>query len=205
LTRAGFAPHGRAPLTPAARYDRVAIALHWTIAAALLAQLAFGFYVDGVPRGTPARGVLVNLHKSSGMVLGLLVVLRLGWRLAHRAPPLPATLPRWQQRAAQASHVALYACMLLIPLIGYVASNFSRHGVNLFNQLRLPPWGVDSPAVYNALNGLHEVLGKALVVLLCVHVAAAVWHWQRRDGVFARMAWARGAPTNGGERNATLA
>ena len=159
-----------------ARYDRVAIALHWAIAVALVAQLAFGFYVDGVPRGTPARGVLINLHKSWGMVLGLLVLVRLGWRLTHRPPALPSSVPHWQRRAAAASHAALYACMLLIPLSGYVASNFSRHGINLFNQVRLPPWGRDVPAVYNALNGLHEVLGKALAVLLVVHVGAALWH-----------------------------
>ncbi len=83
-------------MTPAARYDRVAIALHWAIAAVLIAQLAFGFYVDGVPRGTPARGVLINLHKSSGMVLGLLVAAAA--RLAARAP-----------RAAVAGHAAALA------------------------------------------------------------------------------------------------
>ena len=171
----------------AARYDRVAIALHWVIAVALIAQLAFGFYVDGVPRGTPARGLLVNLHKSCGMLLGLLVLVRLGWRLAHRPPPLPATVAPLIGRAAAASHAALYACMLLIPLSGYVASNFSRHGVNLFNAVRLPPWGPDLPAAYNALNGLHEVLGKTLAVLLVLHVGAALWHWLRRDRVVDRM------------------
>ena len=95
--------------------------------------------------------------------------------------------------------------MLLIPLTGYVASNFSRHGVNLFNQLRLAPWGIDSPAIYNALNGVHEALGKVLVALLCVHVAAALWHLQRRDGVVDRMTGARRTQANGGEGHATLA
>ena len=179
-------------MKPTARYDRVAIALHWAIAAALIAQIAFGFYVDGVPRGTPARGALINLHKSCGMLLGLLVLVRLGWRLTHRPPAWPAAMPRWMQRAAGASHAALYACMLLMPLSGYVASNFSRpRREPVQSRLRLPPWGADMPAVYNALNGLHEVLGKALAVLLCVHVAAALWHWQRRDGMFERMGAAR--------------
>ena len=176
-----------------ARYDRVAIALHWAIAVALIAQLVFGFYVDGVPRGTPARGTLINLHKSWGLVLGLLVLVRLGWRLTHRPPALPASVPHWQRRAAAASHAALYVCMLLIPLSGYIASNFSRHGMKLFNQVRLPPWGPDVPAVYNALNGLHEVLGKALAVLLVVHAGAALWHWWRRDGVLERMTRGRRA------------
>ena len=171
----------------AAGYDRVAIALHWLLAVALVAQVFLGWYVHDVPRGTPARGFFINLHKSVGLVLGALVLLRLGWRLGRGAPPAPAGLPAWQARAAAASHAALYACMLGLPLTGYVASNFSRHGVKFFNAVVLPPWGADLQSVYVLFNGAHQVLAWVFPWLVALHVLAAVRHLFLRDGVFGRM------------------
>ena len=84
------------------RYTRVAIGLHWVLAALVFGQIAFGWYLKSVPRKTPDRTVYVNLHKSTGLTLALLILVRLGWRLTHRAPPLPATLPAWQRTAARA-------------------------------------------------------------------------------------------------------
>ena len=115
------------------RYDAVAVALHWLIGVALLVQITFGFLLDEIaPRGTPSRSAVINLHKSFGLMLAVAILARLAWRLGHRAPPWPATMPAWQQRAATRSHCALYACMLLMPASGYVASNFSKHGVKFF-------------------------------------------------------------------------
>ena len=173
-------------LRPAA-YGRVAVALHWLVAAAILAQLFLGWYVHDIPRGTPERGFWINVHKSCGLLLGLLVVFRLGWRLRHGAPAMPAGLARWQAAAARASHVLLYACMLALPLTGYLASNFSKHGIKFFNAVLLPPWGVDDRQVYAALNGTHAVLTWVLVALAGAHVLAAIAHLLRRDGVFQRM------------------
>ena len=179
---------GFAPDTGARRYGAVAIALHWLIGIALIAELGFGFLLPEIaPRGTPARAALLNQHKSIGIVLGIAVVLRLGWRLAHRPPPWPRRMPAWQARAAGAWHRALYACMLVQPLSGYVASNFSRRGVVFFGQA-LAPWGPDMPAVYRALQRLHDVVGYVLAALVVLHVAAALKHLVvDRDGVFARM------------------
>ena len=173
------------------RYTRTAIVLHWLIGIALLSQMAFGWIIAEIPRNTPARGFYVNLHKSTGITLGLLIVLRLLWRLWHRPPALPAALPRWQRSAAHASHRLLYALMLLMPLSGYVASNFSAHGVHYFGHT-LAPWGADLPAVYRAINGLHIVTAYVLAALIALHVLAALQHaLLERDGIFSRM-WPRG-------------
>jgi cytochrome b561 len=169
------------------RYTRVAIVLHWVIAALVLGQIAFGWYLREVPRGTPARTVYVNVHKSTGLTIALLIVLRLGWRLAHKAPPLPPTVPAWQRGAARASHIALYACMLVMPAAGYLASNFSKFGVNLFNAVLLPPWGVDDRRLYAVFNTTHVVTSYVFVALIAVHVLAALRHLYLGDGVFARM------------------
>jgi cytochrome b561 len=184
------------------RYGRVASALHWAIGVALLAQIVFGFLLDDLaPRGTPARGAVINLHKSVGIVLGLMIVLRLLWRLRHRPPAWPSTMPDWQRRAARLGHGALYACMLVMPLSGYVASNFSKHGVKFFG-IPLKPWGPDVPAVYNAFNLLHVVTGFVFTLLVAGHIAAALKHaLVDRDAIFARIwPWARHSPAPGSRR-----
>jgi cytochrome b561 len=176
------------------RYTGVAKALHWLLALLIFGQIAFGWYLQSVPRKTPARTVYVNLHKSTGLMLGLLVVVRLGWRLTHRAPPLPASVPAWERAAARASHIGLYACMLVMPSAGYLASNFSKFGVNLFNVFLLAPWGIDDRRLYAVFNTTHVVTSYVLVALIAVHVLAALRHLYLRDGVFVRM-WPQRSPT----------
>ncbi len=171
-----------------ARYGRVAIALHWMIGLALLAQIAFGFLLDDIaPRGTPARATTINLHKSVGIVLGVLIVARLAWRLRHRPPAWPGSMPIWQQRAARVSHRALYVCMIAQPLSGYVASNFSKHGIKFFGST-WRAWGPDLPAVYTFFNGLHIAIAWAFCGLIILHVAAAIKHrWIDHDSEMTRM------------------
>ena len=179
---------------PAARYGRVAIALHWLIGAALLAQITFGFLLDDIaPRGTPARAATINLHKSCGMVLALLIGVRLLWRLKHRPPPWPLALSAWQRSTAQWNHRLLYACMLMMPLSGYLGSNFSKYGVKFFG-LALKPWGPVSPPVYAVFNGIHIVTAFLFCGLIAVHVAAALKHaLVDRDAVFSRIWFKRPA------------
>ncbi len=170
------------------RYDLVAIALHWLIGLALLGQIGFGFMLDEIaPRGTPARAATINLHKSFGIVLGLLIVLRLLWRQRHTPPPWPAGMSAAQQRAATLGHRALYACMLLMPLTGYIASNFSKHGVKFFGTA-LKPWGPDLPQVYDFFNAIHVATAIVFSALILGHVAIALKHaLVDRDGLFSRI------------------
>jgi cytochrome b561 len=177
-----------AAATTGPRYDRVAIALHWLIGLALLGQIAFGFMLDELaPRGTPARSATINLHKSIGMVLGVLIMARLAWRWRHPPPPWPATMPPWQRTAATLGHRALYAAMLVMPLAGYTASNFSKHGIKFFG-MPLAPWGPDLPAVYAVFNGVHVATAFVLTALIAGHVAMALKHaFVDRNGIFARM------------------
>ncbi|MEJ8810172.1 cytochrome b [Variovorax ureilyticus] len=171
-----------------ARYTRTAVWLHWLLAAALLGQIAFGFLLDEIaPRATPARSGVVNLHKSFGIVLGLLIAARLGWRISHAPPPWPATMREVERRAARSVHVALYVCMAVMPLSGYVASNFSRFGITFFG-IAWPPWGPPLPSVYAFFHGVHVTTAWIFCALIAGHVLAALKHAVvDRDGVFARM------------------
>lgn len=171
-------------------YSLTAVLLHWLIALLLIAQFTFGWYLGEIPRGVPERGYFVNLHKSTGMVIGLLILFRLGWRLTHSPPPLPpnTTVPRWQQRAAVASHCLLYVLMLVMPLSGYIASNFSKYGVNFFNAVKFAPWGSEDKLVYAFFNQMHKTSSLLLLALVIVHVLAALKHWRLdHDGVFSSM------------------
>lgn len=175
-----------------AQYNRTAITLHWLVAVLLLGQFLFGWYLGDVPRNTPERGILINLHKSTGILIGLLILLRIIWRLTHAAPPLPASTPRWQQRAACISHGVLYASMLLMPLSGYLASNFSKHGVKLFNMVRLAPWGSDDKVIYGFFNQTHKLTALVLAAFVVLHVLAVIKHQLiDRDNLISRM-WPRG-------------
>ncbi|MGZ5179534.1 MAG: cytochrome b [Ramlibacter sp.] len=171
-----------------ARYGRMDVFLHWFIGIALLAEIAFGFLLDDIaPRGTPARTGVINLHKSVGVVLGVLIAARLLWRMRHPAPPWPASVPAWQQRAAHWMHRALGACMVIMPLGGYLGSNFSKYGVRFFG-LALAPWGPDLPGVYSFFIAVHDITAYVFTALIAVHVGAAVKHaLVDRDAVFSRM------------------
>jgi len=170
------------------RYTRVAIALHWILALGILLQIALGFYLGEVPRGSPERSAWVNFHKSTGITLAALIVVRLAWRIAHQPPPLPATMPPWERFAALANHALLYACMFGMPLTGYVASNFSKFGIKFFSLVMLPPWGIDDKRIYAAFNAAHKLLALVFVALIVLHVAAALKHaLVERDGMMRRM------------------
>jgi len=170
------------------RYSRTAVVLHWVIALAVLGQIAFGWYLQTVPRLTPDRTIFVNIHKSTGLLIGVLILLRLYWRFTHQPPPFPADMPAWEQSAARVSHALLYACMLVMPVAGYAASNFSKFGVKFFNAVLLPPWGPDDRSVYAVFNALHVTTSYVFVALIAVHVGAALRHLLfPRYGIFRRM------------------
>ena len=170
-----------------ARYTTVAIVLHWLIAALVLFMVGLGWIMDEIPKGTPERAYWFNLHKSIGITIGLLVVVRLLWRLAHKPPPLPSTMPAWEVAAARVTHALLYALLVAMPLVGFLASNYSRFGVKFFG-LQIGPFFPEDQAMRDALQALHGALAWVLVVLVVVHVAAALKHRLiDRDQVFERM------------------
>jgi cytochrome b561 len=170
------------------KFTRTAMLMHWLIALLLLGQFGFGWLLEGIPRDTPARGYYINLHKSTGLVIGALIVLRIVWRLTHRPPPLPKSMPSWQQRAARISHIAMYACMLTMPLSGYLASNFSKHGIKFFNLVKWAPWGPDDKLIYTIFNQTHKVTAALLATLITLHLLAVAKHTLiDRDHLLARM------------------
>lgn len=168
------------------RYGRVAVLLHWLLAVALVGQLSLGWWMVGLPKSPPGlRAGWFNAHKSIGLTIALVVLVRWAWRLTHSVA-VPGFLPGWQQRAARINHALLYVLMLVIPLSGYLGSAFSGYPVRYFGTT-LPAWAVAWPAGKSFMSGLHLTCIVLFMALVALHVGAALWHWTRRDGVAARM------------------
>jgi len=161
---------------------------HWLVAALILAQGVIGLTM--VQMGlTPAKVRVFALHKSIGMTILALVLLRIAWRLTERRPADPPVMPPWQRHAAHAMHVALYLLILAIPLSGWWFNSASNAPLVWFGWFGLPSLtgGLDPVWKPRALL-LHQTLFWILVALLVVHVGAALWHhFRQRDDVLLRM------------------
>jgi cytochrome b561 len=179
------------PLTNTSdRYGWIAQALHWLVALGFVVQFALAWYMDGLPN-TPAKIELYNLHKSIGVTILAAAVLRLLWRLANPVPALPAGSPRWEVRAAAASHALLYLFLFAQPLTGLVFSLASSFPTVIWGYT-LPDPGASS-ALEGAFKAVHAWLSWAILALVAVHVLAALrHHWVLGDDVLRRMLpWGR--------------
>lgn len=173
--------------TQPARYTRIAIALHWLLAIGLIYQLGLGLWMQDIPKTPPGlRAEWFNWHKSIGIVLGLLIVLRGLWRWTHRPPALPDGLPVWQAWAAHASHTLLYVCMVVMPLTGFLGSSFTAYPIKFFGS-PLPRLWDASTDLKEVLSALHTACSYVFMLTLAVHILAALLHVIRRDGIAKRM------------------
>src|SRR4029078_1705008 len=119
-------------MSPSDRYSGTAIGLHWLIAVAVVGEFAWGWWMQDIPKQPVGPRVdAFNLHKSVGLTILALMAVRIVWRLAHRAPPVPP-MPLWQARLARFTHLLLYAALVVQPLTGYLGSEFSGYPVKYF-------------------------------------------------------------------------
>ena len=173
------------PQSKAGRFDRVSIAAHWLTVVLVAAQFATGW----LPSLAGGDGLqFLYVHRSTGILIWGLVVLRLIWRqkFAH-LPPFPASMPRLQQWAAKLNEYGLYGLLLLQPLTGL--GNTLLHGrpFALF-VWQMPAWFPPNKPIAHLLQSLHELGAWMLLALIGIHAAAALIHGLiLRDGVMQRM------------------
>ncbi|MEM7121518.1 MAG: cytochrome b [Pseudomonadota bacterium] len=156
------------------RFGSVSIVNHWTVAVVIIALLAIGLYMDTLPRGAELTW-WINLHKSLGVFVLIYGFWRVLWRVVWRFPDDVAVMPRWQEVAAKAVHIALLLCILGMPISGYIMSSTGGHPVSFFSLFSLPALP-ESGSVNKIAGGVHEWLAYALIAIIVVHVAAAVKH-----------------------------
>lgn len=173
--------------SPAEGYTLTARVLHWLIALLVLTMIPIGIAMTQVDFGE-AQDTLYNLHRSIGAMLLPLMAFRLYWRVTHPVPPLPADISAIQQFAAHATHWALYALLIVQPIVGWIATSAYRAPIQVFWLFELPPiWPVDR-AFSETLFAVHRLLGILVAAMLLAHIGAALFHhFVRKDGVLTRM------------------
>lgn len=178
-------------MTNAQHFTRLSIVLHWMMAVMVLAMLFIG--IGMVSSVTERYSLLVAIHRPLGIAILILVLVRIVNRLRHAPPPLPAHMPWWERLGAKASHLALYALMLLQPLVGWAMLSAGAYPIVLFGSLHLPPIVPESASLYAFLRGAHTYLALLLFLTFLAHLGAALLHGLiHRDGVLASMtAWRR--------------
>jgi cytochrome b561 len=168
-------------------YSLTARILHWIVAVLVLLMVPVGLVIAN-EWGGPAQEFLYSLHKSIGATLLLLVIIRLLYRLAHPAPPLPHDIPAVQQFVAHMSHWALYTLLLVQPLVGYIMTSAYPAPVPFFGLFNLPPIWWEDRALSERLSVVHLYMGLALAAIATIHICAALYHhFVRKDRVLMRM------------------
>lgn len=168
-------------------YGIIAQAFHWLIAVLVLAQLGIGVYAANLPVGL-ARLQWLSRHKSLGLAILALVLLRLGWRALNPPPALPGSMPQWERRAALATHRLIYLLLILAPLAGWLYASAAGLSVNWFGLFQVPDLVSKDREFAELFKALHLGLVALLVTFVALHVGAALRHGLLlRDGVMHRM------------------
>jgi len=171
-------------------YDTIARGFHWLIALLIFGLIGLGWYMTSIG-DKPYSGWYFDLHKSFGVIVGILICLRILWRLTHTPAPLPASVPRWQALASKTIHGLLYACMIIMPMSGFLGSSLGKYGVVFFG-ITLPNWLKQNLSVSKQLFEVHRLVVWILVGLLVLHILAAIKHLLiNKDSVFQRMWFSR--------------
>ncbi len=172
---------------PRNRYSTVSLILHWLIAALVLTQVLL-ITARESSHGPVARQLL-DLHKSVGMGVLILTVLRILWRMMNPAIPLPAAMPRWETLLARTTQVLFYVALLALPLTGWAAMSAMGRDVSWFGLFNWPLLPVEGGrAVGRTLLDVHGWVVKGVYVLLALHVIGALKHqFIDRDNVLHRM------------------
>ena len=168
-------------------YTKTAKALHWLMAILLFGLLALGFYMHDLPL-SPEKLKLYSWHKWAGVTAFLLVAFRLLWRLAHRPPALPSSMPRLMQFAAHAGHLLLYVLMIAIPLSGWLMSSAKGFQTVYFGVLPIPDLLDKNKEIGDLLALVHKSLNLLFVAVLAGHIGAALkHHFIDKDDILTRM------------------
>ena len=173
------------------RYDPVAVTLHWVIALSIFAMIPLGFFMEDLP--ISIKFDAYTIHKSLGITVLALSLLRLIWRLLNPPPALPEGMKPYEKFLAHAAHWGLYFLMIAMPLTGWLMVSAMRKYPTVFFWLgEVPfipmPQGIDAKATAEWFEEIHELLAFGAIALIALHVAAALkHHYIYKDTTLTRM------------------
>lgn len=180
----------------AQRWGSLAKFFHWTIVLLILVQATVGLVMVQLPK-KPNIIPIYTFHKSVGLTIFALALLRLAWRLFD-PHPVPARMPRWQSWAARTTHALLYALIFLVPLSGWWYDSVSAlRPLYWFGLIQVPHLWTPDPTLKELARASHEFLFWLLVIVAGGHATMALVHqFVQRDGLLARMLPSRRTPAN---------
>ena len=196
------------PVKTFSQYNNISIFLHWLIAVGIVFMFILGWFMDTVPKDAAKsstfdlfnmglyvwelskevspRSFYFNLHKSVGISLFALIILRILWRLTHKPPALLDSMKTWEKKLATGAHYGLYFLMVATPLAGIIMSISSKYGIHWFG-IKLVG-GIDNKASRELFYEFHEVFGLLILLILFFHIAGAFKHaLVDKDGTIRRM------------------
>ncbi len=157
------------------RYTKGMMSLHWLIAALVIPMLTISFFLENLPKAI--RPTAIMLHKSFGLTILCLMLLRLCWVMKAGRPALPATMPRWEIWLARSVQTALYILLIAMPIAGWVMSVLSNHIPLWFGIIRLPLPGIGPNTAWaDIFFQMHQTIAWILVVLISLHIVGALKH-----------------------------
>ena len=190
------------------QYNNISIFLHWLIGAGIVFMFILGWFMDTVPKDAAKsstfdlfnmglyvwelskevspRSFYFNLHKSVGISLFALIILRILWRLTHKPPALLDSMKTWEKKLATGAHHGLYFLMVATPLAGIIMSISSKYGIHWFG-IKLVG-GIDNKASRELFYEFHEIFGLLILLILFFHIAGAFKHaLVDKDGTLRRI------------------
>jgi len=171
----------------AARWGSLAQLFHWVIVVLIVTQFVLGLIAADLPLGMHKLATLAR-HKSIGITILMLAILRLGWRGLNPVPLLPATLKPYERILAHVTHVALYVLLFALPISGWLMSSARNFPVSWFNLFQLPDVVGPDQGLYQFMLTTHHVLAWCLGAIATLHLLAALkHHFVLKDDVLKRM------------------
>ncbi len=170
------------------RYSKIAIIIHWLMAIMIIAMICMGVYMSDLPKGSEERTWFFTLHKSIGLTLALLVVIRLVTKLINKSPPLPNMVSAAHQKLAKATHHLLYLMMFVQPVSGYISSSFTSYKTKFWG-IPLPRWSSKNPELNEIFTQIHEVSAICLVILLVIHILGVAYHIKKKETELFKRMW----------------
>ena len=190
------------------KYSKPAIILHWVTGLMILGMFGLGWYMADLPKEMPKTATMdlfdlgvytmqfaeaitprtfyFNLHKSLGVTVFLLLLLRIYIRVKQSPPPFPSSMKEWEKKLADIVHKALYVLTMAVPLSGITMAIYSKYGIKWFGLSLVS--GLDNPELRDIFKETHEVIGAILITLIVLHIVAAIKHKViDKDNVMQRM------------------
>lgn len=183
-------------MNSASRYTKTAIVLHWLIAIGIFGMFALGWFMSDLPKEAPKqmaydlfnwgiytwqlaegaspRTFYFNLHKSIGVTLFALIIIRILWRITHKPPALLSSYQAWERKLATGAHHLLYLLMIALPVSGVIMATYSKYGIKWFGIPFIK--GLDNTPMREVFETVHETIGIVVLVVLVLHIGGALKH-----------------------------